>query len=512
MATDTIIQAPPSFQQPFLEQLLQQSQSQFLAPRQQFFPGQTVADVSDFTRQGTQQLANSGQSPFTQNLQNIAEQQANFLQGTSTPSGNPLLQAGLQQTPGALNFLGAVQNRALNNDFDLGPQLGQLPSQQFSGQFNPQQVLNQSLQGGVPQGGGSQPQQGFAPPPQQGQPAPQQQGAANGPFGNLQPATPAPPPTENTGGKTGGLTAGPGIPLPPQQAQPQPAGIPQGGQGQQSGVTNPFLQQVIQQGFDLNNQNFLQNVIPQLSNASSIQGGFGGSREGVAQGIGLQGLADANARSAFGTLSDQFNTDRGRELQAAQIGGQLGIAGDQVSLAQQGLGLQQQTAEEQFLQNAIGQGLDASRTGLSTLESGFRTGVDATLGNQQLLPQTQGLPQQGIQNLLGAGDIDRTFAQQLINENVDRFNFNQQQNDIALDAFGRRVGGQLFGSETTQPGAESGGLAAGIGGAAVGAGLASSLGLIGGGAGTSAAAGALGAAAGPVGWAMVGLGALAGLL
>jgi hypothetical protein len=289
--------------------------------------------------------------------------------------------------------------------------------------------------------------------------------------------------------------------------------------------SNPYTDQVVQNTLAQNTQNFNQQVLPQIQNEAQIQGGFGGSRQGVAEGIAQQGLADANARAAASIYNDAYNQDAQRQLAAIGMGGQLqstaggldlqrdlgfgslglqGLAADRgFGLAGAGLGLQTGIADQAFTNAMIAQALQGSQMGTGMLMPGLNLGLQGSQASLALSPGMQQLGSFGTQSLLAAGDIDQAYRQALLNDEVNAFNFNQAQPFVNqnqfLNALG--LGGGLSGMQTSMP-QSSGGFAGALGGAATGAGILGGMQAMGG----SAAA----LASSPWGWGILALSALAG--
>ncbi len=141
----------------------------------------------------------------------------------------------------------------------------------------------------------------------------------------------------------------------------QAQGLFDQGQGfQQQGVNNQFLSalgqqaggnpelvaaQTAQLGQDIGRFT-QQQVLPGIRRDAVGSGGFGGGRQGVAEGIAAQGAQDAFSRGAVGFQQ----ADANRSLQAAGVGGGLlgqGAATGLGSLGQQ-FGLLQAPFQSQF--------------------------------------------------------------------------------------------------------------------------------------------------------------------
>lgn len=256
--------------------------------------------------------------------------------------------------------------------------------------------------------------------------------------------------------------------------------------------SNPYVDQLVQRTLAQNTQNFNQSVLPQIDNASQLAGGYGGSRQGIAQGLAIQSLNQANANTAAGIYSNQYNQDLSRQLQAAGLGAQ--ISGQAGGLQLQGLGQQQN-----YQLGLQGQGLNAAQQGFGNLQSGYEQGLNAATRNLALAPQTQALGQTGINNQLMAGSAQDQYNQQVLQSLVDRWNWQQELPYNQLNQYANTVFGSSAARSGTGGGGSSGTLAGGLGGAATGAGIWAAV---------NAASPTL--ISNPVGWGIIGLGALLG--
>lgn len=224
---------------------------------------------------------------------------------------------------------------------------------------------------------------------------------------------------------------------------------------------NPYVDELVRRTLGANTLNFNQSVLPQIDNASQAAGGYGGSRQGVAQGLAIQGLNTANANTANQIYSGQYNADLQRQLQAAGLGAQ--IAGQGSSAQLQGLG-----QEQQYNLGLQGQGLTAAGMGLANLQQGYGQGIDAATRNLALANQTQALGQTGINTQLAAGSAQDQYQQAVLQSLIDRFNWEQNLPYQKLDKYA----GYAFGSpaqSSTGAQAGGGGAAGAAGGALAGA-------------------------------------------
>lgn len=82
-------------------------------------------------------------------------------------------------------------------------------------------------------------------------------------------------------------------------------------------VNNPYLDdQISALGKDLSG-NFLENVAPGLRSGAVAAGGFGGSRQGIVEGLGTQGVSDALGREAANLRGTAFENAQNRMQQVA---------------------------------------------------------------------------------------------------------------------------------------------------------------------------------------------------
>ncbi|TWI41029.1 hypothetical protein IP92_05749 [Pseudoduganella flava] len=134
---------------------------------------------------------------------------------------------------------------------------------------------------------------------------------------------------------------------------------------------NPYLTRAIQGGIDQSKlafnqmqqdatRNLNENVLTGIKSNSIISGGYGGSRQGLAEGRAIGDFAQAqqnainqfgqaNTNAAVGAQADAYNQGQNRSLQAL-----LGLSGQQYSTAAQNAEMQQQASlanQNAYLQN-----------------------------------------------------------------------------------------------------------------------------------------------------------------
>lgn len=218
--------------------------------------------------------------------------------------------------------------------------------------------------------------------------------------------------------------------------------------------SNPITDQLVQRTLAANNEAFGRDILPQIQQGQVANNAYGGTRGAIAEGRAAADLGARNADTAARIYQGQLQSDQQLNLAAGQLGGQM--AGQES---------QRELARDQF------QG--------------------------QFLPVAQALQEANLRPLMQAGQIDQGTRQSFLDDEVNRWNFTQQQPYIAQQMLQNAVKGGSGANTTTEtaPAARSGGLSGALGGGVMGAGMASMLGL-----------------SGPVGWGLAGLGALAGII
>lgn len=208
-------------------------------------------------------------------------------------------------------------------------------------------------------------------------------------------------------------------------------------------VNNPYLDdQISALGNDLSS-NFLQNVAPGLRSGAVAAGGFGGSRQGIVEGLGTQGVTDALATQAANLRGTAFENAQNRMQSTAQaLNDQAGTVA----------------------QNNINNRLNAAQVGSSLIGTG-------TAMQQQNQAADDARYQQMLQ-LLNAGNA---------------YDWSNLGNYASIVSPGAGIGG----TSTLSGGGGSNPLAGGLGGALAGGAIGNSLGSGYGGYGV-AAGGALG--------------------
>ncbi len=78
-------------------------------------------------------------------------------------------------------------------------------------------------------------------------------------------------------------------------------------------ANNQYVQAMLGQQADLLNRNLFENLIPEAEMGAIAAGQFGGSRQGIAEGIAMRGTQEALARQAASTQMDAYLAGLGQQ-------------------------------------------------------------------------------------------------------------------------------------------------------------------------------------------------------
>lgn len=159
---------------------------------------------------------------------------------------------------------------------------------------------------------------------------------------------------------------------------------------------NPYLQGQADQISSNMTRNFNTQVMPQINSGAMAAGGFGSSRQAIAQSLGMRGLNDSIGQAQTNLYSNAYSTDQANQLQrdlsANQLATQSSIAGmqnqttrdlgfgnldlgktqaqNQYNLGLGGLGANMYQADQNFYTNQRGQDLSQYSLGLQATQAG----------------------------------------------------------------------------------------------------------------------------------------------
>ncbi len=180
-----------------------------------------------------------------------------------------------------------------------------------------------------------------------------------------------------------------------------------------------------------------EDVLPSVQQQAVAAGGFGGSRQQLAEGVATRGvgerLADINAQ----LFRDELVRAKGQQLPAAQ----LALTGQQQALTAGGI--------------ARGQDIQVQGQGLETLSAGSQLDLLGTQTGLLALPLQTELALAGPEALAQVGLQQQQQEQVGIQSDIDRFNFEQQAESNALNQYAQLVFGSAgFGGTSTVTGGQ----------------------------------------------------------
>jgi hypothetical protein len=154
---------------------------------------------------------------------------------------------------------------------------------------------------------------------------------------------------------------------------------------------DPYVGAMIESGQNDLAQDFARYILPRISDQAQATGGYGGSRQGVAQGIAAEGLMEAQGDLAANLLSNAYGQSLGQQRAAWAAAPSMAGLGYMPSQTQQDIGAMYRQDAMQPAQNA--QGYSQFLNPYFNPGGGFQSGYQAA-------PSTIGA---GIQGAMGGG-------------------------------------------------------------------------------------------------------------
>jgi hypothetical protein len=228
------------------------------------------------------------------------------------------------------------------------------------------------------------------------------------------------------------------------------------GLAQGQGYGNPYLSQAIQGAIDPLVRNYQTAISPQIDAAASAAGRYGSGAQAGMVDTAQQNLARGIGNVTSSMQNAAYEAERGRQLQAAGLGGQLYNQG--LGLGIQGMGAagNQYIQALQQAQSAAQQQAQGQQYGLTGLQSGYQSGNAAALQALGYYPQlaqaqySSPLAEvQAGQGIWGIGKDAQAYQQQLIDADKARFDYNTKLPWTDLGLYQQAIGGALGGSQTT---------------------------------------------------------------
>lgn len=211
-------------------------------------------------------------------------------------------------------------------------------------------------------------------------------------------------------------------------------------------VTNPYLSNIARDNFTMANRNLMENVMPGINSGASTSGQFGGSRQGIAQGLAISRMNQDVTQANNQMFGNAYQQAQGNMLSAA---GQLGNFG---------MGAETQNAANTLNNNqfnaTLGAGIAQNNANRAltadTTNAGNMLNAQQFNANLGLQNNNQRLSQMGsaVDWFNNANNMQNTA----IKNNIDMSNYPNTYSNNALNTYMGQItplGG--MGSTTQQP-------------------------------------------------------------
>lgn len=198
---------------------------------------------------------------------------------------------------------------------------------------------------------------------------------------------------------------------------------------------NPYLPQQSQAITNQVNQNLQQQQLPGINSGAIAAGGFGGSRQGIAQGLAIGQTNQALGNSLANLNFNAWNQDQQNALQRQQIDNSYALGNKSLdnsyNLGLGNLGLGQMQAQQNFYTNQRGQDLQQAGLGASLVGQ----------GNTGLQQGGQGLYNLGLTQQQAPLNALQSYAQLL--SPFTGLNSSNTQTTPGASTLGSALGGAL---------------------------------------------------------------------
>lgn len=142
-------------------------------------------------------------------------------------------------------------------------------------------------------------------------------------------------------------------------------------------MQNPYLQNYANAIASNANDNLQRNILPGINQQYVANGGFGGSRQGIAQGLAIGDTQKAIANAQAGLYSNSYGQDQQYNLGLGQLGLNSNIANQNFYTSQRGQDLQQANLGAQLAtqgnQGLYGQGQNLYQTGQTEMNAPYNS-------------------------------------------------------------------------------------------------------------------------------------------
>jgi hypothetical protein len=153
---------------------------------------------------------------------------------------------------------------------------------------------------------------------------------------------------------------------------------------------NPFIQQQQKAITDMATRNLNENVMPGITSQANAMGGYGGSRQGIAQGLAMSRL-NTDLAPALSTLaSNAWENSQGRAMQGAQYQGNYGLQDRTSRAALIGAGSEMQARAPWYNVNQLGETMGRLPGNSSQTTPLFKNPIAGAIGGAQAGSQWAG--------------------------------------------------------------------------------------------------------------------------
>lgn len=175
-------------------------------------------------------------------------------------------------------------------------------------------------------------------------------------------------------------------------------------------VTNPYLQNIAQDNFTMANRNLLENVMPNIGSGATAAGQYGGSRQGIAQGLAMSRMNQDVTAANNNMFGNAYQQAQGNMLSAAgQLGG-FGMSAETNNASN--------TLNNNQFNSSLSSGI-AQNNANRTLQADTQNAANTLTGNNQRLGQmgaavdwyntSNNMQNTGIKNALDLANYGNTY-------------------------------------------------------------------------------------------------------
>ena len=223
------------------------------------------------------------------------------------------------------------------------------------------------------------------------------------------------------------------------------------------------LDPVVNSALTRMSDNFNTQVLPGIDQGAVAAGQYGGSRQGIAQGLAMKGLSQSMGDTAANMYNNAYNTAQQNMYGTANNMAGLGLNNAQANANRDLTG--QTTNAGNNLQAGLTNAANQMQTQQFNANLGLQNNTQAMqLAQQQLANRAQGL------SLLGQGNQlqDQNYSQQMsLLDAPNQYNWNNMNKYASIVTPGAGIGGSSTSNQQTSTNPFAGALGGALGGAAL---------------------------------------------